>query len=245
MRPSFPPCLSRCFSLIAMRTSLGALLLAGCSHQALPPGKAPPPSSLEARQFAKSDIDRVVEAHQREVFARLRLLAEKLYKRNPREWQKTGQPNAEAVLVRVFDTPHDWRFAEVNNLRDLDALRLAFREDYTGDRVFALMVGLGSMVMTAFDDRSEFFIVDQVDAQKLYNSARNVEIAVWKLNNSRYADGSPMLLANEGDNLSFEREFGRVIGSLDVLTKIIADKTNRSLVRMAQSVATAVFLPIK
>lgn len=219
-------------------------LFAACASAPLAPGK-PPPSSLEARQFAKTDIDRVVEAHQREVFVRLRLLAEKLYKRNPREWQKSGQPNAEAVLVRLFDTAHNWRFEELNGLRDLDALRLAFREDYSGDRVFALMVGLGSMVMTAFDDKSEFFIVDQVDAQKLYNAARNVEIAVWKLNHGRDVDGNPILLANEGENLSFEREFGRVIGSLDVLSKIIADKTNRSVVRMAQGVATAVFLPLK
>lgn len=222
--------------------SLLPLLLA-CASSNLPPGK-PPPSSLEPRQFAKSDIDRVVEAHQREIFVRLRLLAEKLYKRNPREWQKAGQPNAEAALARIFDTGHDWRFEELGGLRDLDALRLAFREDFTGDRVMALSVGLGSMVMVAFDDKSEFFIIDQVDAQKIYNSARNVEIAVWKLNHARDQDGNLILLANEGDNLSFEREFGRIIGNLDVLAKIISDKTNRSLVRMAQGVATAVFLPL-
>ena len=46
-------------------------------------------------------------------------------------------------------------------------------------------------------------------------------------------------------NLSFEREFGKMIGSLDVLSKIVADKTDRHVVKMVQSIATAVFLPIK
>ena len=45
--------------------------------------------------------------------------------------------------------------------------------------------------------------------------------------------------------LGFEREFGKIIGSLDVLSKIIADKDNRTIVKVIQSVATAVFLPIK
>ena len=56
-------------------------------------------------------------------------------------------------------------------------------------------------------------------------------------------------MSNEGSgaapNLSFEREFGKIIGSLDVLSKIVADKTNRMVVKIIQNLATAVFLPIK
>jgi hypothetical protein len=51
---------------------------------------------------------------------------------------------------------------------------------------------------------------------KLYNSARNMEVAVWKLGHDRNAAGELLLLSNELDpanrNLSFEREFGRVMG---------------------------------
>lgn len=46
-------------------------------------------------------------------------------------------------------------------------------------------------------------------------------------------------------NLSFEREFAKMIGSLDTLSKIIADKSDRAAVKIVQSLATAVFLPIK
>jgi hypothetical protein len=46
-------------------------------------------------------------------------------------------------------------------------------------------------------------------------------------------------------NLSSEREFGKIIGSLDVLSKIMADKTNRTVVKIIQNLATTIFLPVK
>lgn len=102
---------------------------------------------------------------------------------------------------------------------------------------------------------AEFFILDDLDAQTLYNAARNVEIAAWKLANARRGQpegdqpaGAPIPLSNEMtpvQNLSFEREFGRLIGSLDLLSQVAADKTNRTVVKVAHSLATAVFLPIK
>jgi hypothetical protein len=76
-----------------------------------------------------------------------------------------------------------------------------------------------------------------------------VEIAVWKLSNARDAQGNLVLLSNEGGvpvpNLSFEREFGKIIASLDVLSKIVADKNNRTIVKVIQNLATAMFLPIR
>ena len=106
------------------------------------------------------------------------------------------------------------------------------------------------MLNEAFDNKMEFFMLDGLDAQKLYNSARNVEIAAWKLANARDEAGQLLLLSNEINqpplvsNLSFEREFGKMIGHLDVLTIAIADRDNRTISRVAQSVASAVFLPV-
>ena len=45
-------------------------------------------------------------------------------------------------------------------------------------------------------------------------------------------------------NLSFEREFGRCIGLLDLMAQIVADRSGRTLSRVTQSVATMVFLPV-
>lgn len=195
-------------------------------------------------QLAKTDIDRVAEAHRREILGSLRLLAGKLYRRNPREWRKGGHESLDAAVARIFDAVLAWRLPELEGRRGTEALLLAFREDFGGDRVAAFIGGLGDMLHTAFDGKTEFFVIDDLDPQKLHNSARNVEIAVWKLSSARDASGVPLLLSNEAGNLSFEREFGKIIGSLDTLTRIIADKTNRTVVKVIQTMATAVFLPV-
>jgi hypothetical protein len=222
-------------------------VLAACANKGTLPEK--PASGFSASQLAKTDIDRVAEAHQREIFSNLRLLAEKLYRRNPRELKKSSRTTVAAGIARIFEGRHEWNFPELQGKRGTQAIHLAFQEDYRGDRVLAFMAGLGGMIQTAFQDKTEFFVLDDLDPQSLYNAARNVEIAVWKLSNDRTPQREPYLLSNEGagaaPNLSFEREFGKVIGSLDVLSKIIADKTDRTVVRVIQSLATAVFLPIK
>lgn len=231
-----------------VRLGLLAVLMAACAS----PGTAPSTSSASAEftlgSLAKTTTDRFAEAHQRAVFSSLRRITEKLYRRNPRELRKSGQPSVEAALRQIYDSPHQWRLAALDNKRDVEALSLAFRPDYTGDRVLALSVGLASMVQTSFNDKVEFFITDELDPQRLFNAARNVEIAAWKLNNDRDVDGNLILLSNDAGpprNLSFEREFGRVIGQLDVLAQVMAERSQRVIVSAAQSMATAVFLPIK
>jgi hypothetical protein len=224
------------------------LLLPACGSQGTVPVKSAN-SDFDPSQLAKGDVDRVVETHQREIFINLRLLTEKLYRRNPREWRKGGQSSLETTVARIFEGRHEWKFTELEDKRGTEAVHLAFRAEYRGDRVLAFIAGLASMIQTAFNDKTEFFVLDDLDAQALYNAARNVEIAVWKLSNARNARGELFLLSNEGTgsapNLSFEREFGKIIGSLDVLSKIMADKTNRTVVKIIQNLATAIFLPVK
>ncbi len=243
----------RSFALsLAMLKSLLLLaslaVLAACGARGTAPPK-PAGTLFHPSQLAKTDIDRVAEAHQREIFLNLRALTEKLYRRNPRELKKSGRASAPAGVARIFDGRHGWKFAELRGTRGTQAIHLAFREDYRGDRVLAYVAGLGSMIQTAFNDKTEFFVLDDLDPQGLYNAARNVEIAVWKLSNTRTQQGELFLLSNEGAgpvlNLSFEREFGKVIASLDVLSKIVADKENRTVVKVIHSLATAMFLPIK
>lgn len=226
---------------------LCVLALAGCAARGTTPEKQA--GGISASQLAKSDLDRFAEAHQREIFANLRGLAEKLYRRNPAELKKSNRPTVAAGVARIFDEPHAWSLGELKGRRGAQAIQLAFQEDFDGDRVLAYVAGVASMIQTAFQDKTEFFVLDELYPQNIYNAARNVEIAVWKLSNARNAKGTLYLLSNEGAgpvvNLSFEREFGKIIGSLDILSKVIADKTNRTVVKVIQSLATAVFLPIK
>jgi len=207
-------------------------------------------SSFDPKQIGKSDVDRVADRHRREVFASVRLLAEKLYRRNPREWKKGGHASVERALDRLLDPRTGWRLPEAAGRSGTDAILLALRSDFEGDRVAVYIAGMGGMLNAAFDEKTEFYMLDELDPQKLYNSARNLEIAAWKLANARDAAGQPLLLSNEmaqagqPANLSFEREFGKMIGNLDLLAGLVADKGQRTIARVVQSIATAVFLPV-
>jgi hypothetical protein len=231
-------------------------LLAACaSPPVYPPtapstGRRPPPreAPFSVGDLLKSDIDAVAEVHLRESIASARLLMEKLYRRNPRELRKSGAATPEAAVARAFDPRNVWRFPELSNLRGIEALQIAFRPDFTGDRVFAFGVGLGSMITQAYDDKTRFYLTDSLDAQRLYNAARNVEIAAWKLANTRGPNGEPMLLSNDmsaaAPNLSFEREIGKLVAYQDTLALVMAQRTNRTIRLFTQGLATAVFLPI-
>jgi hypothetical protein len=201
---------------------------------------------FDPRYLAKTEIDRVIDADRAEVMATLRRVAEKLYRRNPSEWKKAGQPTLDAALEHLFSGTAD--FPELDGRREGAAALYAFSAEYTGDRVLALMAGLIDMVDAAFEHKDFFYALDALDERKLYNCARNVEIAVWKLSSTRGADGRALLVSNELDrdnpNLSFEREFGRIIGLLDLLATVVADRHGRSITRLTQAIATSVFLPV-
>ena len=228
------------------------MLLACRSEPSFPPaapstGKRQPPSEKDFRasDLAKSDIDIAAEVHLRESLASTRLVMEKLYRRNPREWHKGNYASMEAALERAFDPQMEFRFPELNDVRGTDAIMLALKPEYGGDRVFAFGVGMAGMIFLAYNCKTEFYMIDTLDPQKLYDSSRNVEIAAWKLANAR---GELLLLSNEMGsdvrNLSFEREIGKIIAYQDAMAQIAAQRSNRTIRRIVQTLATAVFLPI-
>ena len=178
----------------------------------------------------------------------LKELMIKLYKRNPRELRKAELKLPEEHIVRLFDLAHDWNFAELQGKHDIEAIKLTFDDRYQGDRVFAFIAGLYSMVMKSYDYKSEFYLFDSVDPQTLYNCARNIEIAVWRLSNKYDSNGELFLYSNslpgEDVNLSYERLFGKLIATQDNIALIVAGKKNRTLKKVIQRMATAVFIPI-
>jgi hypothetical protein len=224
-----------------------ALSSTACSQQSAR-GENPKKSSFNIKSLAKSDIDDVLDIHVREMRGYLRELMVKLYKRNPRELDKSKYPDINQNITRVFNQVHNWKYEELNNRKSIDAIYLVFDENFEGDRVFAFIVGLTSMVMSSYGYKDDFYMLDTVDPQKLYNSARNIEIAVWKLENNLDLKGELFLYSNslpgEPVNLSYERLFGKLIATQDTMATIIAGKTKRGIKKVIQQMATAVFLPI-
>jgi len=200
-------------------------------------------------QLGKSDFDRMADVEIRENTDSLRLLMLKLYKRNPHELQKSTSDVAEKMVNWVFDgsAQHHFQFAEINNLQDTNAIFLAFNPDYNGDRVLPFIVGMHTMLLKAHNDKTDFYLTDNLDPQRIYNVARNIEIAAWKLSNARNENGALYLLTNEINdkekNLSFEREVGKMIGRTDLYAIALAEKSQRLISRVIQNLATALFLP--
>jgi hypothetical protein len=206
------------------------LLLTGCSglQQREGPVKT---AEFEFNDLAKSDIDMVAEAQLGFVMEQLALLTEKLYRRNPREWRKGAQKGVEAAAARLFGPGRGGYFPELAGRRSIEAMRLAFDAAYQGDRVLALMEGLRGMLLDAYNGKQEFYLIDELDPQKLYNSARNIEIVAWKLNHDRDASGGLFL-------------FGKLIALQDSMAGIVAQATNRRIKNVIQSVASVIFFPI-
>ncbi len=179
----------------------------------------------------------------------LRNLMLKLYKRNPNQLAKSTSDNAEKMTEWVFENElqHHWQFKEIINKQGTDAIFLAFDANYQNDRVLPFIVGLQTMLAKAHGNKTEFYLTDKIEPQNIYNVARNIEIAAWKLSNARDAEGNLYLLTNEisdkDRNLSFEREFGKMIGRTDLYAIALAEKSQRLISRVIQSIATAVFLP--
>ena len=200
-------------------------------------------------QLAKTDFDRMADVEISENIESLRSLMIKLYKRNPHELAKSTSDNAEKMTTWVIDgeQQHHYQFKEIDNKQGTDAIFLAFQPDYTGDRVLPFIVGLQTMLLQAHGGKRDFYFSDTLNPQFIYNVARNIEIAAWKLANARDEKGKLYLLSNEINdkekNLSFEREFGKMIGRTDLYAVALSEKSERMISRVIQNLATALFLP--
>ena len=206
------------------------------------------PDRQSGSQLGKSDFDRMADHEIRENIQSLKSLMIKLYKRNPVELKKSTSEDAEKMVNWVFNGNHNWNFEAINNIQGNDAIYLAFNEDYKGDRVLPFIVGIYTMLIKAHGGKKEFYLFDSIDPQLLYNASRNVEIAAWKLSNTKDASGRLFLVANEinekENNLSFEREFGKIIGRTDFIAFTLSEKMERSITRVIQNLATGILIPI-
>ena len=198
-------------------------------------------------QFAKTDFDRMADLEIRENMESLKILALKFYKRNPSQLKKSTQDNAEKMVNWIFHGDHNNEFEQLQNKKDIECLNLVFDESFNGDRVLALLIGLKTMLLESHGNKTDFYLFDKLDPQNIYNVARNIEVVVWKLSTKKMENGEPFLISNSisgnEQNLSFEREFGKIIGRSDYFAYTLSEKTERTITRAVQSVSTRLFLP--
>jgi hypothetical protein len=205
------------------------------------------------KNLGKSDIDFVIDAHVQEQITMIDELTRKLYIRNPN--QLALAPNQVTVDQRILTvlgsgetgTLPTLEFIELNNLQGVDAINLGLTPLWQGDRVFAVIVGLTGMLKTSYNSKTEFYMLDSLDQQSLYNSARNIEILNWKISHRRALNGAPLLLTDHhGEaftDTSFDRLFTQMTTVQDMMAKIVSSKNDRGINTVVHSIAQT-FLPV-
>ena len=225
------------------------LLLAGCVGS---PFDASSDSESEATpdELFQTHTDRVATLGMRTNLEALYRLMDKLYRRNPHEWRKTGAPNVQVAQQRIRQAIEQQQpLPELAGRSDIAALAFTLGPDYRGDRVGGFIYALGSMLITAHDGQTTFYMTDMLNAQYIHNAARNMEKASWMLANRKDPHGHPWLLSNEmsvqGQNLSYAVEFGKIVARLDLLTEVLDESGRRMGVSYAQSLLFMNFLPVQ
>ncbi len=199
-------------------------------------------------------MDVVANIHLEQAVSLLKTLTEKLYNMNSKELLKTPGATIDSRIQQIFQCPppsFSPARAEENaeDSPEIDAILKGFDPDYAGDRVYAVVLGLYTMIHKSYAGKCELYILDFLDAQNLYNSARNIEVLVWRLSHRKNRDGGLFLATDQCGgpvrNLSFERLFGKLISLQDTMARIVASQSGRMVTKTVQQAAGMVFLPIR
>ncbi|MBV7570969.1 hypothetical protein [Pseudomonas sp. PDM27] len=202
------------------------------------------------QEFLQTSVDRMATLTMRDNLDSLYLLMGKLYLRNPDELKKSGFLDARTAGKQVrMAIEQQQPLPTLGGKKDLAALRFAMSPEFLGDRVGAFIYAIGSMLVTAHGNRTEFYMTDTINPVFVSNAARNIEIATWILSQRQDKQGQPLLFSNEiseeGSNLSFAVEFGKIVARLDLLTQMLDERYRRIGLNYAQSLLFLNFLPVQ
>ncbi|KQN51017.1 hypothetical protein ASE98_04095 [Pseudomonas sp. Leaf48] len=228
---------------------LAILLFAGCSQQQ---GSDIFTQMREGKpqEFLQTSVDRMATLAMRDNLDSLYRIMGKLYLRNPDELKKSGFLDVRTAVKQVrLAIEQEQPLPTLGGKKDLAALRFAMSPEFLGDRVGAFIYAIGSMLVTAHGNRLEFYMTDAINPTFVSNAARNIEIATWILSQRQNREGQPLLFSNEiseeGSNLSFAVEFGKIVARLDLLTQMLDERYRRIGLNYAQSLLFLNFLPVQ
>ena len=208
---------------------------------------------MEAKEWGQSDVNRMATLSIQANLQSLYLLMDKLYRRNPQEWRKGGFDSRDQAMKAVkeaIEKAEPW--PDLMDQRDIDGMSMALAPEFAGDRVAAFTWATADMLITAYGGRTTLYMIHGLDAQTVFNASRNLEVANWMLTHRKLANGQPMLLTNEINanerNLSFEREFGKMIARNDLMSEVVSEKYRRAVIGYVQGLAGGSlfqFLPVQ
>ena len=195
------------------------------------------------KNLAKTNIDMISDIHIQALRTHMQELSLALYKNNSNQLGKIPSLSLENRISQIIGHSTDVYYREADYRQSTEAIELAFTPGYRGDRVFVLLLGINSMLKHSYNNLEELFMFDNLDPQKLYDSARNLERVAWRLRNQ--AAQGEMLVALEATNEydSIENTLIRMTSIQDMMAEITASKTQRVINTAVQN-ATTLFIPI-
>ncbi len=198
--------------------------------------------------IAKTDIDIVTEIHVNNAKENIENLIIKLYKINPKYINKNEKfGSVSQIIIDIFKEV-DINKIDKTGKNNIDYILKGFDKNFTGDRIYYISKGLYGMINASYNYKKKFYLTDaKLDAQKLMNTAINIETLVWRLSNTR--NGNSLLIKTNNMqenkmNLSFERLFGKLINNQENMAKIISSQQGRVLQKAAKGIVSSIFLPI-
>lgn len=123
--------------------------------------------SLAAQAIKVESPKQIMSAHSED----LRALMLALYESHPEELSKSAQVGPREMTEWVFDGKFGWRFDGLQRLQDQQALALLFDEQFEGDHVLALVVGLETTLFHGYGAENEFAIPAEQDTSRLQTLA--------------------------------------------------------------------------
>lgn len=197
------------------------------------------------KNLAKTNMDMISDIHIQVLKTHMQELSLALYTNNPTQLGKVPNLSLENRISQIINHSTDVYYRESDYQQSIEAIELAFTPNYRGDRVFVLLLGINSMLKQSYNNLEEVFMFDNLDPQKLYDSARNLERVAWQLHDAATREKALISLGPTptSERNSIEYTLIRMAGIQDMMAKIIASKTQRMINTAVQN-ATTILIPI-
>jgi|TARA_B100001059_G_scaffold86297_1_gene84461 hypothetical protein len=198
--------------------------------------------------IAKTDIDIVTEIHINNAKGYIEDLIIKLYKMNPIFLSKNKKfDSVSQVIIDIFKKK-DLKKVDKTGKENIDLILKGFDKNFNGDRIYYICKGLYGMINASYNYKNRFYLTDKkLDAQKIMNTAINIETLVWRLSHSMH-NNELLIKTNSINgkkvNLSFERLFGKLINNQENMARIISSQQGRMVQKAAKGIVSSIFLPI-
>ena len=191
--------------------------------------------------IAKTDIDSAVEIALENLNDQLLQLTLELYRLNPGELKKINGMDLPTRITQITEYSESITYGELDNKHGIEAIKLALKDGYRGDRVFALALGITSMINNSYNNQKAFYFFNSLEPQKIYDSSVNLQV----LHRTLAKQGESGLI-DTGDKTAPNGVYAlisKMTATQELVALIISDKTKR-IVNKALHGTAAVFLPI-